>query len=683
MTNQEYWLRTARVLVLVFAVAACSSDASTSSTTPAPDLDQPTTTATAASQTTTPGSPPITPPADIDTSSYGRLLEARDTGDIPATTLALSEFALQFGPVPGALDLTQDGSQPGSATGAIQSVFAVWDELDETQRSAVAERLRPWLSQLEAGTGSANTHRVAFVPAPMTATLTLADMTTIAEAAETEITSHLGGDLDYSIVILESDPATGDLVTSPTGPFLVHRAEFARIAEELGIDYSPTISQCTIVAGPTALGLVQPEINSALAHELFHCWSQTTSPDLAAHVATPGWYQEGVASWVGETFAGGSAYSTNWWSFYLSQPIYQLYAREYSAIGFWSWLDEEGGVDLWSAIPDLHGVAMTGDDSALFLAATQAIDPGLLTGLGAGRFRQASWGGPWDMSGPGIRGRHVSDPLPLPVGESRGAEAAAGTLTAVTFTRPTAGADQVLGVTISGTGTWRARWSEGTEVFGEGPATTERWCLNQPCECPDGTSILGYEALPAGADLIDIAATGGADVTSVAEVTVEDLCTDDSTEPAEPGDASALTGNWRATDSAVNRMFANVFEETEGATLGGNVAGDVFFNFDGSGEARLSYVNVVVPIEAEGIPFEMTVNGGGRLSYGVAGGSITFKGQSMDFTFTAFGEPITIGEGDIGLGAPAEVIWGLDGDRLTLQPLTSDTPIPNQWERQG
>lgn len=38
MTNQEYWLRTARVLVLVLVVAACSSDASTSSTTPAPDL---------------------------------------------------------------------------------------------------------------------------------------------------------------------------------------------------------------------------------------------------------------------------------------------------------------------------------------------------------------------------------------------------------------------------------------------------------------------------------------------------------------------------------------------------------------------------------------------------------------------------------------------------------------------
>lgn len=92
---------------------------------------------------------------------------------------------------------------------------------------------------------------------------------------------------------------------------------------------------------------------------------------------------------------------------------------------------------------------------------------------------------------------------------------------------------------------------------------------------------------------------------------------------------------------------------------------------------------MVVPIAVEGIAFNMTVDGGGTLDYNVRSDTIDFTGQSIDITFTALGEPITLGEGDISLGAPATVIWGLEEDRLILQPVTSDTPIPNQRERQG
>ena len=296
--------------------------------------------------------------------------------------------------------------------------------------------------------------------------------------------------------------------------------------------------------------------------------------------------------------------------------------------------------------------------------------------------RDSSLGTAWTMTGPGITGRHISPEKRLVVGSEGGAEAAPGSIAVERLVMPPPSGTEVLGLTLQGTGTWRALWSGGTELTSATGPTTSRWCLTEPCVCPDGTTVVGWDPLPSGADDLLLTASSYRYERSTVTASVTTLCPDEESPPdEEPGDAAALTGVWEATPASLNQMFANIFELSEVGSLAGNVTGTAVITFDGAGLAELRYVNVNVPFDSAGVTTDLGINGGGELAYTVNGSTIEFTGTGLDLTFTLLGEEIEFGPDIIPLGAPSKVVWGFDGDRLILQPESIDQSIPNEWDR--
>ncbi len=621
----------------------------------------------------------------LDDSAFAILLDLKADLSADPVTVALTEFAAYFGNVPGAMTLPHDGSLPGTGTHALEAVSQVGDLLDDSQRAAVKASLAPYVGrafdeQTADASGpvilAASTELRAF-GAPEAATADESEVRSIASWAESEIEGRLGGSpITYTVRVVSEDPEEGEGTTTP---IVTLHPGTDWVYDLLGIERDPDVA-CDIVVGPSFTGRDEAAIRSGIAHELFHCWS--ISQGLATHLATPGWFQEGIASWVGEDLAGGSSYATNWWHFYMTPSDFSIITSEYPTIGFWAWIDENGG-DLWAQIPELYAIAGSAGSGALYTAVTQAFDEATFSGLAGARMREAALGSPWTMDAMGSASRHRADPEPLVIGSPSGPDAPPGSISIGRYVMPPAAGDQVLGATLEGTGVWRARWSDGTEFTSASGPSTVNWCLTEPCVCPDGTAIMGWDPAPdSDGDILLTASAQRADRSAVT-VTVIDLCPEDAPPPPEeePTDAGALTGVWEATPAALNQMFANIFEASEVGSLAGDVSGTAVITFDGAGVAELRYINVAVPFDSAGLVTELGIDGGGELEYSISGSTITFTGTDLDLTFTLLGEEVDFGPDSIPLGAPSEVTWGLDGDRLTLQPESFDQAIPNQWDR--
>lgn len=206
--------------------------------------------------------------------------------------------------------------------------------------------------------------------------------------------------------------------------------------------------------------------------------------------------------------------------------------------------------------------------------------------------------------------------------------------------------------------------------------------------------------------LVVFAACGGADSDTGSSSTVADTSTSRATTtttgaptvttgPADPppgsggggGESEAVnedlaTGLWQATPESMTRMFETFFAETEGTSVSGAVEGRIVLHFDGVETATLDYVDVIVPLEVDGVIIPVGVDGGGRLRYTVEPGLVVFDDRStLDLTFSVFGEPMTFDQDDLPTG-PVDLSFEIDGDRLLLVSLDEAAPLPTDWLRQ-
>ena len=598
--------------------------------------------------------------------------------DVASTEVdrALTEFALQFGPIPGSPDLRPDGSEPATATGALDAIDAVFDDLTAEQRSAVLERLRP----LFAG---------AFMPvssfAPSELTPLQSEFRTLADEMAGLLSSRIGGTpLDFEILFIDVDPGAGDMVTD-FGLGTMSRQTVVDWLERLAGPYAVPTSDCAIAIGPRGMTRSGSERESAVAHEIFHCWSIVNSPDTAAHQRTPSWYQEGVASWVGETLAGGSAYSTNWWAYYVGSRQFALVpGLKYPAIGFWSWVDSHGS-DLWSIIPALHAAAITGDPLAVFNIATASLDADERTTWAGARVRESGWGTAWDMDGPGIGSRaHRTPPIIMPVGSVRTFDTFALGIHNV-FIDPLESIDvgpgQLLGVSFQASGTWRVRWASGDEITSVSAPGIMAWCSASPCLCPDGTTPDGFPDQPPGTGEMAVALSGDGASTGSLSLRVSRLC--DVEEP-DVGDESpaGLVGTWDATRAALNRFAEVVYAGLEGAEVVGT-NGAATITFDGDGSGTLHYGDLRLVVAVGGVTVDVGVTGGGSFAYELQDSVMIVTGNDMALTFDVLGEPLVLTGDDVPLGGESRYTWLLDGDLLVLQQQSLNAPLPNEWRRAG
>ena len=330
------------------------------------------------------------PPTDADEPSAFELLVSEVSGDVVPLDTALAAFSLAIGSLPG-VDIP-DGRRDmiRSGTGPLRWVRAHWDELTVDQQEAVNRYVSGEPADASGLAG------MVMAAAVLAASADGVDQDAI-KALITQDLNKLADKLGRPLGIPVELRVAADFVDGDG-------AMFADPVDANG-GWAGTPVKCVVTIGKLGLdvakqingGVASAELESFIAHELFHCYSFTVG-NPAAIPSRPAWVMEGMAEWAGETISGGSTVSN--WALWLMAPGTALFDRTYAGIGFWAHLDENS-VGLWPFALDIVAASDAGS-AAAYEAAVGIATPAMLPTWGPGYFRDPSYAPAWDQSGAGI-----------------------------------------------------------------------------------------------------------------------------------------------------------------------------------------------------------------------------------------------------------------------------------------
>ncbi len=329
------------------------------------------------------------PPSDTAVGGWEGLLIADDDGVVTMES-ALDAFVVAIGPLPGVERPEIGELEAGSGTAAVRAVLSHWDELTTEQRAAVTGYLTGD-SQSAAGLGPvlAKASLVALAAEPDEQQLVV-----IIDQLAARIAQDLGRQLSVPIELrIAPELVNGDA------------AAFVAATDASGGLFGP-ISKCSIVITKAGLeqaseitnGVPSDDLSSLLAHEVFHCFEAAFSKNLSEAYARPGWVVEGLAEWVGASYANSALLTA--WQQWLETPSLSLFKRAYSAIGFWAHLQEHGA-PVWQVIDPVLTASNGGSLPAYELAIASS-GPDVLQTWGPGAYRDPTKAPNWDQDGPGI-----------------------------------------------------------------------------------------------------------------------------------------------------------------------------------------------------------------------------------------------------------------------------------------
>ncbi len=329
------------------------------------------------------------PPADTAAGGWEGLLVTDDDGVVSLES-ALGAFVVAIGPLPG-VDRPEIGElEAGSGTAAVRAVLAHWDALTEEQRAAVTGYLTED-SQGALGLGPVLAMASAF---PLAAEPDEQQLLLIIDQMKARIEQDLGRKLNVPIELR-------------IAPKLVHGGSpaFMAATDASGGFFGP-LAKCSVVITQDGLeiaseitnGVPSNYLSYGMAHEVFHCFEAAFSNDLSESYARPNWIVEGVAEWVGASYSNTAGPSS--WQLWLEVPAWSLFARKYSAIGFWAHLQEHGA-PVWQVIDPVLAASKGGSIPAYELAIASA-GPDVLQAWGPGAYRDPTRAPTWDQDGPGI-----------------------------------------------------------------------------------------------------------------------------------------------------------------------------------------------------------------------------------------------------------------------------------------
>jgi hypothetical protein len=534
-------------LSVTLLVAACGGGSGTATPDSVADLDVVTATTGAIEDendvvaTTEPANEGELAP-DVSDTAWARFEElAGEQGDTPE--VALVEFAVTFGSIDGvdtsAIGPADDSWHP-TYTPVVEGVVHHWDAYSDDVRSQVALRFAEYLGLVEPEGFARSGQTVR----PALEWDEAVEWLPIARAAEAWLDGQLDVDvdLDYELRLLPGSSGVG-ASTEPSTGTATESVITDWIDDVLGIDVPSYVGESCVITLRDVEALDDRSRRGAIAHELFHCWS-IDFLGVGRHMSTPGWVQEGLATWVGEVYVGGSPYMAGRWPQYLASGAdvgqWNLFPSEYTALGFWSTIDSFTG-DLFDHIPDVMLAATS--DIAAYETVLGLLDGEESASIAAAAANRPSFGSLWQQFGPGApgygRGSRTATTL-APGGAPVEWQTGIGGQTNRTLKVGDHDDWVVVDVAVSGGG--RLRWVGGPEIVVTAGARNQAFCLDGPCVCPDGSPARdGLEAI-SSTELV--AATTGATVPTdvrIAALTSDDLCAPECPETpgVAAGDASA------------------------------------------------------------------------------------------------------------------------------------------------
>jgi hypothetical protein len=414
-------------------------------------------------------------PTALAGSAWGRLLEQVSPQGSVSEHTALSAFALAFGPLPGVR------TPPGAGSDALSGdVVAGWilGYLPKLPR-ALADAVRAKLGLSVAG-DAPRAARAASYGDPafhLSATLTQQAQHWASEYAAPTSLDHR---LQLTIVAGTSTNVQGGALAET-------------LPVTAGGAFSTAGPYCRIAVHPSVAKGSTEVLDVVLAHEVFHC----EEDELSSTEFTPahGWVTEGLAQWAANDVTQMNPSLLDWMSEYVLTPGLPLFARVYSAVGFWGHVQDQT-LDLWQRIPAILRASTS--DTAAFAVATSN-SPELLSTWGSSFFRDAFGGPAWEITSP-IANFSDSAPVHIIAGDSAVAAAPYATAQYIVTVNPRA---PIVKIAITGT----ARLSESQNI--EDP--NGYYCTTSDCSeaCPAGSS-LSVATTPLDPDHTELALSGGA-----------------------------------------------------------------------------------------------------------------------------------------------------------------------------
>lgn len=611
-----------------------------------------------------------------------------------AVVAALTEFSVLFGPVDGAVAVADDDSIPALGTAALEHVAEVWDSLSLVQQEQIAghiEALRESATVVyESGPEPLTEGELLAIEAdepqgfaPRMPTNT--NVRRIANESYNWLNGQLGArSLNYTVSVVPSSEAVSRRVEAATN--------FRAL--EPGSPLENLWSRpCEILIYDRA-GLTGDRLRSVVAHELFHCWNYTAGEYTFSAASLTPFYNEGMATWVGEQFARGSSFGEEQLDDFMAFERFPLYRIEYASFGFWSQIAQIKGENyVWGKIPELLRSASSGADFAL-QSVLSGMEPGQEALIGATAAREPTWSASWDFGGPGVSSasrsftmQTVIDALPDLIRVGPGEQQ----LVAFDFA-PSEGEPPYI-VTQYSTGTSTSRWDGGPDVLLV-VDDVSFWCIGGECLCEDGTEPFpAIEPAPGSGEALFVGLFGLANIpssTAASIISRDAACGEDPEPPLTDNQPGGLVGTWRASNDSLRGMFAAAagFGSDSGLEVAG-VAGEVYMTILADGTALLDYQDVRV-IYTGAISNEVTIVGAGGFGWDVDGGR--FRVQDTTFSLSATStltgdEPLTIDNEVTGDGGTTSFRVGMGtGDQLILFDADGTRGavfFPTVWIRQN
>ena len=505
------------------------------------------------------GSSPSSPAAPL--AAWQRVLdEIKPDGTVTVST-ALAAFALAIGPVPGARAVPGPSQPIPSGTLAVDWVLAHWPALTAGQRRAVLTDLgvpvtTTSLTSLTRQLGRSGGSGGSAASNPNLPCLT-ADAGPAgpyrAEVAgiESDIADHIG-----------AGPFTPDVYIAVNTKTLVAKSRMYTYGctGTTPTDGTGSVSGCTIHVNPVVSGGAFPasEVHDFLIHELTHCYLFLKLGGV--YGSLPSWYVEGAPSWTMSALGNGSAIASSFWQTYLSTPGTPLFARAYTAIGYFAHLAETG-TDVWHRLIPMGQALAAGGNAAGWAAADPTTR--FLSTWGSGYAEGRYPGSAWQTGGPTLP--DYQGPIPeasVDSGESAtvSAPAAAVGISDVGLTA------QVVTFSGSPDASGRISLDDGVDATLDEAASTAYTTGSQDT-CPSGTADAGAELTPISAGGHYVAVTGGltAAAVQVTGMTLDAYC-------ARTDAASCVVGSW--TTRPVHVTLPAGYAEAGGAGVTMRIAAD-------------------------------------------------------------------------------------------------------------
>ncbi len=403
------------------------------------------------------------------------------------TVAQLPNVTVPTGADPAKAEAAGHDSGALAACHAIRLMHAYWNELTFEEQAITAQALaedtstngslQPKDAPIKFGSGLAPRDE----PAKLTPEQLEARRKEVLQKFNEEvalISAKLGIALSPTIALTVAEFVGKPGVRAHTIPLTANEAKMAKPLIEA--DPGP-VATCRVKIAPRIIAS-DGGLRHTLAHEAFHCFqAQVMGLKAWRNKAFLAWSAEGTANWVAYEVVGRVPDLDVYWIGWFTEPNHDLFARAYTAQGFFSEVNYLGN-PVWPLMSTFLTAKTNSDSFKIMIDPVNAV---LKRSWAASMTREKARGSEWTTAGSGVPDEIEALKVTRTIDEGGSAVFVIDPRGADVF--EIAGSAEILALNLEGGGI-RLADSAGLDTYAPeiGAAVL---CAVDDCRCPDGTPL--------------------------------------------------------------------------------------------------------------------------------------------------------------------------------------------------